>query len=469
MRLELRPTRASELSEIIALEAASYPDDEAASAATLEYRLSVAGAYFASVWVEGALGGFICGTRCAELTAASMSQHEAEGAILAIHSVVTARALRRRGVARRALREYADWARRDGTIRSMKLIAKAALLGLYRSVGFEIVGPSGIVHGREQWFECSMSTREVDMLQVDAFAADVFRGNPAAVVFTSRDNDAGWMQRVANENQLAETAFLEALPSANAFAIRWFTPTTEVALCGHATLAAAKALYVTGRADPTQPVRFETRTAGDLSVSPRAAWLEMDLPAAALLDADPPPRLLDALNLTPDQVLYCGRGPPTTPDLFLEIQPDAFASLAPDLAKLAEIDLARGLVVTARPLATTSDYAFLSRFFAPACGIPEDPVTGSAHALLTPYWESKLRPTPPPPNNEEEANPSSHAAPPTPPSPADRAPEPLLAYQASPRGGVLRCHTRRDRAIIQGQAVVVLRAKFRLDDGDDAC
>lgn len=390
--VELLPTVDSDLPSIIALESASYPAEEAASAASLQYRLSKAGEYFRSMWLDSELVGFICGTRCSEFTAASMSTHEPSGECLALHSVVVRPELRRQGFGVRAVRAYVDImlkrAESDATLSCIKLIAKAGLLRFYRKANFEIVGASTIQHGHDLWFECVKDLRQIDMVQVDAFSACLFAGNPAAVLFTTRWNDEPWMQKVAMENNLAETAFVDRLDSSNScFAIRWFTPVQEVDLCGHATLAAAKALYATGRADPSEPIRLKTRAAGDLVVSRQTVgseeWLELDFPTGHLTPRESPlPGVCEALCIDSADLLYCGDGPATVPDVVVEISPVAFASLKVDQAKLAQLDMKRGLVVTSRPLEPdSSPYAFCSRFFAPRCGIPEDPASFSVSIL----------------------------------------------------------------------------------------
>lgn len=387
--LKLLPTVASDLPWIIALETASYPAEEAASAASLQYRLSTAGEYFRSMWVNSELVGFICGTRCSEFTAASMSTHEPSGECLAIHSVAVRPELRRLGLGIRAVRAYIDTistlAESDSTLSCIKLIAKAPLLQFYRKASFEIVGASTIEHGQDLWFECVKDLRQIDMVQVDAFSACLFGGNPAAVLFTTRRNDEVWMQKVAMENNLAETAFLDRLDNNACYAIRWFTPVREVDLCGHATLAAAKALYATGRVDPTEPIRMKTRVAGELVVAPQRVgyqeWLEMDFPTGHVSPRESPlPGVCDALRIDLADLLYCGEGPATVPDVLVEITPRAFASLNVDHAKLALLDIKRGLVVTSRPLEPdSSPYSFCSRFFAPRCGIPEDPASARIH------------------------------------------------------------------------------------------
>lgn len=428
MRVSLMPTLLSDLAAISSLELASYPSDEAASLDTLEYRQREAGEYFRKIMVDDDFGGFICGTLCNEFTAESMSTHLPSGECLAIHSVVVEPSLRRRGVALAGLRQYVSSV--SPQVKSIKLIAKAELLGLYRTAGFEIVGLSSIQHGSDRWFECKLDRpRDFDVVQVDAFSDKIFGGNPAAVLFTQGTEE--WMRQVAAENNLAETAFLSEIEEKK-YSIRWFTPTTEVDLCGHATLAAAKALFVTDRVSPgSGAITFVTQNAGELTVEPRENdWLEMNFPSSHLEKSEEPSReLLEALGIEKKDVEDYGVGPTSVPDRLVRVSPSTFSSLIVDLAKLGACQLSRGVIVTA----LSPDYDFQSRFFAPAAGIPEDPVTGSAHTILTPYWESQQLA-----QNEKEF---------------------LLAYQASLRGGVLRVKTSGERTIIQGQATLVFRGR----------
>lgn len=410
MRVSLQAT--CELEPIAALEQASYPADEAASPERLAIRLKEAPEYFRTIHVDGTFAGFICGTKCKEFNAESLTKHE-DGPILAIHSVVVEPAYRRKGVAKRALRLYCDQVVARGDLLTIKLIAKAGLLPLYRKVGFQVVGLSNIVHGSDAWFECELDTRP-DMLQIDAFTSRLYGGNPAAVVFIQGTDE--WMAKCAVENNLSETAFLQCM-GANHFSIRWFTPKAEVDLCGHATLAAAKALFDTGRAD--SPLTLSTRNAGDLIVEQGGdSWLSLDMPSATLTECQ--------VKL-PFPYVYCAQGPKTVPDLFVEVTPDTFTNFKIDPSVILQIpEVGRGLIVTC----AGKEVDFMSRFFAPKHGINEDPVTGSAHTLLTPYWEKKLQKTP------------------------------LRAFQASERGGDLRVFTQGERTIVQGQGVTVLAAKL---------
>ena len=262
------------------------------------------------------------------------------------------------------------------------------------------------------------------IVQVDAFASRPFTGNPAAVCILPVPQDERWMQDVAREMNLAETAFL--LPENEGYRLRWFTPTVEVALCGHATLASAHVLWEEGRLPAGRQARFHTQS-GLLTADRRDEWIELDFPTTPSVPAVPPPGLTAALG---------GSGAGITPrsvgrskfDYLVELDSEhAVRALAPDIAALEQVE-ARGIIVTSQ--ATTAGYDFVSRFFAPRTGVPEDPVTGSAHCALTPFWSERL----------------------------GRAE--MTAYQASPRGGVIRVRLAGDRVKLAGQAVTVLRGEL---------
>ena len=255
--------------------------------------------------------------------------------------------------------------------------------------------------------------------QVDAFTNRPFAGNPAAVCVLPAPRDASWMRDVAREMNLAETAFLEA--RADGFGLRWFTPTVEADLCGHATLAAAHVLWEEGHLPPGVAARFHTRS-GLLTAERRGEWIELDFPATPERPAPSPAGLAEALGAEPRHV---GR---TRFDYFVELDSEATVrALRPDQGALAALP-ARGVIVTSR--AAGDGFDFVSRFFAPASGIPEDPVTGSAHCALGPYWGVRL--------GKAE----------------------MLAYQASARGGVVRMRLAGDRVKLGGQAVTVLRGEL---------
>jgi PhzF family phenazine biosynthesis protein len=255
-------------------------------------------------------------------------------------------------------------------------------------------------------------------VQVDAFTSEPFSGNPAAVCVLPAARDAWWMQRVAREMNLAETAFL--CPAADGFELRWFTPSVEVDLCGHATLASAHVLWETGQAAPAETLWFQTRS-GLLTAVRRDDWIELDFPVTPEEPAQTPPGLVDALGVSP---LYVGK---SRFDYLVELDgSDAVLNTQPDFARLRTIP-ARGVIVTSR--SSTSDCDFVSRFFAPASGIDEDPVTGSSHCCLAQFWSRRLD--------------------------KDR----LIARQLSARGGILKVRLDGERVHLSGQAVTVLRGE----------
>jgi predicted PhzF superfamily epimerase YddE/YHI9 len=254
---------------------------------------------------------------------------------------------------------------------------------------------------------------------VDAFTGRPFAGNPAAVCLLDRPRPDDWMQQLAAEMNLSETAFLHA--EGDGHRLRWFTPAVEVDLCGHATLASAHVLWETGSAPPGRPLRFHTRS-GLLTATPDGAWIELDFPALPVRRCDPPAGLAESLGVPLTFVGSYGL------DYLCEVADEpTLRTLTPDLARLGALQT-RGVIVTCRPQG--GDYDFVSRFFAPAVGIPEDPVTGSAHCALGPYWSAKL-------------------------GRAD-----LQGYQASRRGGVVRVRVGAGRVRLGGQAVTVLRGEL---------
>ena len=254
---------------------------------------------------------------------------------------------------------------------------------------------------------------------VDAFTDKAFSGNPAAVCVLEQDPDRQWMQNVAREMNLSETAFV--VPRGDAWALRWFTPLVEVDLCGHATLASAHVLWEMGRAERDLAVRFRTRS-GELLAKREGGQVWLDFPALASVWADAPPMLGDALGA---HVVAVAK---SNFDYLVELESEAVVrDLKPDLGMLASL-AARGIIVTAA--ATTPGFDFVSRFFAPRVGVPEDPVTGSAHCVLAPYWGERLGKTG------------------------------MLAYQASARGGVVQVERVGERVMLGGKAVTVVRGQL---------
>lgn len=255
--------------------------------------------------------------------------------------------------------------------------------------------------------------------QVDAFTDQPFHGNPAAVCILPAAGNEDWMLKVAREMNLAETAFL--YPQADGYNLRWFTPTVEVDLCGHATLAASHVLWEEGHLKPHQPARFYTKS-GLLSAERKGDWIEMDFLAVPEEAAPAPTGLAEALGT---RLCYVGRN---RFDYLVEVESEqSVRRLQPDYAGLKKIPV-RGVIVTSRSESPEID--FVSRFFAPGAGIDEDPVTGSAHCCLGPYWSRHLGKTE------------------------------FVAYQASARGGFVRVRLNDERVILGGKAVTVMHGEL---------
>lgn len=256
----------------------------------------------------------------------------------------------------------------------------------------------------------------MDIFVVDAFTSSQFKGNPAAVCPLPAWLPDGLMQDIAAENNLSETAFF--IPSESGFQIRWFTPTTEVDLCGHATLASAHVLFrhlgYTG-----DTVRFDSRS-GPLSVMMREEVLYLDFPSKPAVECECPRGLTEAFGVRPVEMLAA--------EYYLMVfdSEEVIRSAEPDMGWLAKVD--KSVIITA----AGNQFDFVSRFFAVPYGIPEDPVTGSSHCTLIPYWADKLGKTE------------------------------MTAYQASRRGGKLYCRYERDRVKIGGEAVTFLQGKIRV-------
>lgn len=255
---------------------------------------------------------------------------------------------------------------------------------------------------------------------VDAFADEPFTGNPAAVVFLDGPRDDAWRAAVAREFNLSETAFVET--DGDAFRLRWFTPAVEVSLCGHATLAAAHALWEAGRLPADREAAFETKS-GRLTARRDGEWIVLDLPARPVTQAKPPAGFLAALRETP---IWLGENAGV---LLAEMDSEeTVRRVAPDMAALAAAT-PKGLIVTAPARRKSCD--FVSRCFFPGEGIPEDPVTGSAHCALTPFWAQRLgKPV-------------------------------LTAYQASARGGTLLLRDKGERVDVGGRAVTAWSGTLR--------
>jgi PhzF family phenazine biosynthesis protein len=255
----------------------------------------------------------------------------------------------------------------------------------------------------------------VKIYQVDAFANRPFTGNPAGVCVLLQPAEQSWMASVAREMNLSETAFL--LPQDDGYNLRWFTPAVEVDLCGHATLASAHILWESGALQTDQTARFYTRS-GMLTARRSGNWIEMDFPIKPETPTEPPPDLEKALGIKAN---YVGKN---LFDYLVEVESEEIVrELTPEISQLATLPV-RGVIVTSR--SSTAEFDFVSRFFAPAVGVPEDPVTGSAHCCLAPFWSNRL------------------------------GKKAMTGYQASARGGVVKVRLEGERVILSGQAVTVL-------------
>lgn len=254
---------------------------------------------------------------------------------------------------------------------------------------------------------------------VDAFTSEPFRGNPAAVYVLEKWPAEAWLQLVAREMNQSETAFL--VPNPDGYDLRWLTPTVEVDLCGHATLAAAHVLWMTGLVEPSAPIAFATRS-GTLTAQQNAGLIELDLPLLNEQEVTAPAGLTEALGVQP---IYVGK---SRHDLLVQVKTDTEVRAAKvNFSLLAKV-ATRGVILTAQ--SSDPAFDFVSRFFAPAAGIDEDPVTGSAHCCLADFWRRRLS--------------------------KDR----FRAFQASPRGGVVEVRIAGERVLLSGQAVTIVRGEL---------
>lgn len=260
----------------------------------------------------------------------------------------------------------------------------------------------------------------IRIVQVDAFTNRPFAGNPAAVCVLREARDDQWMRDVASEMNLSETAFLVPREDVqkDGYNLRWFTPAVEVDLCGHATVASAHVLWQDGHLPEGRQARFHTRS-GLLTADRRGDWIELDFPAKIAVAAEAPAELLPALGVS--EAKFVGRN---AFDYLVEVDSEeTVRALSPDHSTLRKVPV-RGVIVTAR--SSRPEFDFVSRFFAPGSGIDEDPVTGSSHTALGPYWAGIL--------GKSE----------------------FTAFQASARGGVVKVRVQGDRVLLGGQAVTVM-------------
>jgi predicted PhzF superfamily epimerase YddE/YHI9 len=262
----------------------------------------------------------------------------------------------------------------------------------------------------------------IRLYHVDAFTAKPFAGNPAAVCLLPHERDSGWMRNVAREMNLSETAFL--VPRDDGFDLRWFTPTVEVDLCGHATLACAHVLWRHENWAADKELHFHTHS-GLLTARKDGDWIDLNFPATPEQQVLPPPELLHGLGAD-NSYIYIGKN---QFDYLVEVSDEeTVRTLRPNLRELKELD-ARCIVVTSR---SSPPYDFVSRCFGPAAGIDEDPVTGSSHCCLGPFWRQRL------------------------------GKDTFLAYQASARGGEVRVRVAGERVYLGGQAVTIAQGEMQV-------
>ena len=261
------------------------------------------------------------------------------------------------------------------------------------------------------------------IIQVDAFTNQAFQGNPAAICVLETPQSDEWMQLVAREMNLSETAFL--VKQQDNYRLRWFTPTTEVPLCGHATLASAHVLWTEGYVSSDRSIDFQTQS-GLLTASLKDGWIELNFPVNRSQNTNPTPELETALGVSLKTILSNSLG------YLVEVESaDIVTNLQPNFSLLKT--LATGNVIVTSIADSDSEYDFVSRFFAPQLGIDEDPVTGAAHCCLAPFWRVRIK--------KDE----------------------LLAYQASLRGGTVKInYDGGDRVFLQGQAITVMRGELNL-------
>jgi predicted PhzF superfamily epimerase YddE/YHI9 len=263
----------------------------------------------------------------------------------------------------------------------------------------------------------------IEYTHVDAFTSEAFRGNPATVVLLESFPAESWMLSVAAELEHAATAFL--VRRDDGFAIRWFTPVRELALCGHGTLASARTLWEHGHVPADQPIAFHFAS-GRLDARRTDSWIELDFPSTPPVPVETPPGMTEALGATPTWVAR------NRLDLLAVLEDEtAVRALTPDVVAMKRLDT-RGVIVTA-PADAGSGFDFVSRFFAPGLGLNEDSVTGSAHCCLGPYWAERL------------------------------GRDGLVGYQASARGGVVRTRVAGDRVFLSGQTRLMGRGSLFVD------
>ncbi|OWZ13134.1 hypothetical protein PHMEG_00013596 [Phytophthora megakarya] len=401
--MQLRPLRDElDIQRVVALAASS--SDEVASEKTIRSRQKTASEFFTVAYnATDELVGFINGT----LTASEVVEddHDPDGSILCIQSVVVDLAFRRQGIALKMLKQYVERVcNQHSQVGRIVLFAKFQLVELFVKAGFVVKGVRSIhdqIDRLQLEFDC-VAARQIHFVQVDAFTHERFQGNPAMVVLLQpsvfhRKGAPEWMQQIAREKNLGATAF--AAPRERSeyenvveYDIKWFSPVVELTMCGHGTLSTAVALLERGEVLPTQIIRFYNRT-NVLVCRYEAAENQqfcviMDFPCKPLTElpsSTTPDLIAAALGIPRKSILDAKLA---LNDVIVRVNKSAFLALKPDYHRLAQIDTGRFVVTTEASPDSLAD--FRSRFFAPGIGIDEDPVTGSAHCGLGPYWSSIL-------------------------------------------------------------------------------
>lgn len=469
MKLHFRNAAPTDIPICFEIERNSYPEDEAATLASLQYRQHHAAKYFVCALRDhpdgdpasaSSMVGFICATRCNEFTHDTMTVHDPSGRHLAVHSVVVKEEYRRQGLGSALLANYVKTvvAFQDG-IESLVLLAKSHLLGFYVNAGFSVLRPSDICHGKDLWYHLEHKVSAdpgYPCWILDSFSEEVGQGNPAAVVLIAGQpsmDDFAWMRIIAMEFNLSETAFVWEIAD-NCYGIRFFTRNgSEVDLCGHATLASAAVIFsLKSIEDCHQSIAFKA-TKNTLQASP-AKKLEsrsknvrrvvMDFPAKSVVPIEDTATRLEAVSMLErafphlakelnHNIEYLGLDEDGC-DLLVEVPPAFFSRIGfagLNFAALMEwTGYSRGVIVCS--LSDDDNADFVSRFFGPKVGINEDPVTGSAHCCLAPYFAAKLGRTS------------------------------LQAVQKSQRGGGMRCEVGQDRVQIVGVATTVMSGRVAL-------
>ncbi|KDO30776.1 hypothetical protein SPRG_04677 [Saprolegnia parasitica CBS 223.65] len=452
MAVTFRALSLAEAEAAHAIEVASYAPGKAATLTQIRDRIHDAGDYFLGVYDATTLVGFVNGTLSAqqELTEDSMAQHHPRGRYLCIHSLVVAASHRRQGLATKLLSTYVRRLVDKTHVATIALLAEPLHVAFYVKCGFAVVRMSPVAYNQatdfELVFDC-IAARQIDVVVVDAFAKRPYEGNPAAVVVLScRQFDApgveNWMQQVAMERNLSETAYVAPLSEAhvgqNEYRLRWFTPGCEIPLCGHATLAAAFTLFEDGHCDNKECIRFHTLsgllTTRYVVQADGRVEIEMDFPALRKQDHDEAwlletfSTLAHALQIEKYDILAVVE---YGTKVLCHVRPPAYSAVQPDFAALATLPCQSVVLTCQAPAA--SGYDFYSRVFGPKVGVNEDPVTGSAHCALAPYWHAHL---------------PTH-------------PRHFRARQTSRRGGDLGVRLTDDnRVFLTGSAVMTLRGKM---------